>query len=426
MRVIELNKLSKEERNRLLKRPAIDMDKTSEIVRPILADIKSRGSAAVNEYARKLDKYENESLIVSDQEYEEAEQILSDKTKQAIETAAENISAFHEKQLPNGYEVETKPGVKCRREFRAIENVGLYIPGGTAVLPSTVLMLGIPARIAGCKRVIACSPSKGELHPAVLYAAKIAGINEYYKVGGAQAIAMMAYGTDKNKKVDKIFGPGNQYVTAAKTLVSIDHEGCQIDMPAGPSEVLVIADDQANPAFVASDLLSQAEHGIDSQVVLVTTSHGLVQNVLEAIELQTTELPRKEYVKECLKSSFALVVNNIDEAIHFSNEYAPEHLILNFPDADEVVDRITNAGSVFVGPYTPESAGDYASGTNHSLPTYGYAKSVGGVSVEMFMKGMTVQSISREGLENISDAIIELAETEELKAHANAVRVRFK
>ena len=312
MRMIEHNNLSVNERSELLRRPAINLERTIEIVRPILADIKSHGSSAVMEYARKFDKYEGESLKVSEKEFEESEQLLSDKAKQAIEIAVENITVFHEKQLPEGYEVATKPGVICRREFRAIENIGLYIPGGTAVLPSTVLMLGIPAGIAGCKRVVACSPTKDNLHPAVLYAAKVAGISDIYKVGGAQAIAMMAYGTEEVSKVDKVFGPGNQYVTAAKTLVSIDHEGCSIDMPAGPSEVLVIADENANPAFIASDLLSQAEHGVDSQVVLVSTSVELAQKVLKEIDLQIVELPRKEFVYKCLESSFALVVKNID------------------------------------------------------------------------------------------------------------------
>lgn len=426
MRIIELNNISEQERKNLLKRPAINMDRTFESVKPILADVKKNGHIAVLDYAKKFDSFKGDVLKVGSEEFILAEKELSKKTREAIDKAAENIALFHNEQLPDNYEIETKPGVNCRREYRAIENVGLYIPGGTAVLPSTVLMLGIPAKIAGSKRVIACSPASDNLNPAVLYAAKVAGISEFYKVGGAQAIAMMAYGTEEVGKVDKIFGPGNQYVTAAKTLVSIDHEGCLVDMPAGPSEVLVIADENADPSFVAADLLSQAEHGADSQVILVTNSKEQIDNVISEIEKQTNELPRKEFIIQCLKNSYALLVDSIDDGIEFSNDYAPEHLILNYKDAEMTIRRITNAGSIFVGPFSPESAGDYASGTNHSLPTYGYAKSVGGVSVEMFMKSMTIQQLSKNGLSNIAETIIELAEAEKLIAHANAVRVRFK
>lgn len=426
MRIVELENITPGERKELLKRPAINVEKTFNDVKPILGDIKSSGQKAVLNYADRFDGYRRSEIRVTEEEYEKSISELSEETRKAIDLASRNISIFHREQLPDSYELETSPGVKCRREYRAIENVGLYIPGGTAVLPSTVLMLGIPAKIAGCKRVIACSPTEDTINPAVLYAAKVAGINEFYRVGGAHAIAMMAYGTEKVEKVDKIFGPGNQYVTAAKTLISIDPEGCLIDMPAGPSEVLVIADGTADASFVAADLLSQAEHGVDSQVVLVCTDRSLVESVLKEIDLQTEQLARKDFIYKCLESSFALIVNTVDEAIEFSNKYAPEHLILNFADAENSLSGIINAGSVFVGPYSPESAGDYASGTNHSLPTYGYAKSVGGVTVEMFMKSMTVQQLSKQGLENISNAVIELAETEKLTAHANAIRVRFK
>jgi len=318
-------------------------------------------------------------------------------------------------------------GVICSREFRAIENVGLYIPGGNAVLPSTMLMLGIPAMLAGCKRVVVCSPAKnGLVNNALLFAAKICGIKEFYKIGGAQAIGLMAYGDEQIPKVDKIFGPGNQFVTAAKLLVSIDSDACAIDMPAGPSEVLVIADENSNSKFIAADLLSQAEHGIDSQVILLTTSDKLANDVLKEIEIQISQLPRNIFVGKSLEHSFILIVNKIDEAIDFSNQYAPEHLILNLQNAEDYKDKIINAGSVFLGEYSPESVGDYASGTNHSLPTYGFAKSFGGVTVESFMKSMTFQKLTKEGLINISSTVETLAEIENLTAHKNAVSIRIK
>jgi histidinol dehydrogenase len=426
MKIYEYNKLTEKEISLLLKRPAIDLDSTFKIVQPILKEIKEQGLKKVYEYAEKFDGLIDNNIRVTSEEFDDSSRQLKQEKKDAINAAAENIKRFHEKQLPKNYSIETQPGVICSREFRAIENVGLYIPGGTAVLPSTVLMLGIPANLAGCLRIIACSPAKEKIDPAVLYAARVAGIDEFYKVGGAQAIAMMAYGNEEISKVDKIFGPGNQFVTAAKILVNSDPDGCLVDMPAGPSEVLIIADKYADASFIASDLLSQAEHGKDSQVILLADDKKLIDDVLKEIDVQKEYLPRKEYVEQCLNSSYALLINSISDGIIFSNKYAPEHLILNVDQAESYVDKIINAGSVFIGAYSPESAGDYASGTNHSLPTYGYAKSIGGVSVEMFMKAITFQNLTKSGLEKISQTVIQLAETEKLLAHANAIRVRLK
>jgi histidinol dehydrogenase len=410
----------------LFKRPAIDIKSSYKIVGPIIQNVKLRGEASVKSYAKKYDQFTGDTLRVSKKELIESEKNISKELKEAIRSSAKNIEKFHSEQVPRNYLIEITKGVFCGREFSPIENVGLYVPGGSAVLISTILMLGIPARIAGCKRIVLCSPCSGNrLHHALLYTAKCLGIKEIYKVGGAQAIAMMAYGTEKFRKVDKIFGPGNQYVTAAKSLVSIDPGGCSIDMPAGPSELLIIADRSANPVFVASDLLSQAEHGKDSQVILITTSSKIAESVKIQIEKQLKQLPRKSIAGESLKSSFILVVETIDDAIKLSNQYAPEHLIMNFKNSEKFLEKIKNAGSVFIGQYTPESAGDYSSGTNHSLPTYGFAKSYSGVSVEMFMKAITYQKISKRGLKEISDSIIKLAETENLEAHANAVKVRI-
>ncbi len=393
------NKLSKAEIKALTKRPSIDNEKVFKIVKPILEDIKTNGLSAAKKYAKQFDGFEDKNLLVSEGEFNEAEKNLSTEIKEAIRTAYENINNFHQQQLPKSYGVETMKGIKCSREFRAIDNVGLYIPGGNAVLPSTMLMLGIPAQIAGCKRVVVCSPSKdGKINYPLLYAAKLCGINEFYKIGGAQAIGLMAYGDETIEKVNKVFGPGNQYVTSAKLLVSIDADGCSIDMPAGPSEVLVIVDENSNAGFAAADLLSQAEHGSDSQVVLVSTSDKKVEEVLDEIKIQIKDLPRKEFASNSLENSFALIVDDFEEAISFSNSYAPEHLILNFEYAEKIKHKIINAGSVFIGEFSPESVGDYASGTNHSLPTYGYAKTFSGVNVESFMKSVTFQNLSKEGL----------------------------
>ena len=427
MRTYYLNKLSEEEVNGLTKRPAINLEKIFEIVRPVLNEIKAAGLQAALKYAKNFDGFEGNEIKVTKEEFDESEKELSLEIKSALETAYNNIKKFHLNQLPSKYEIETMSGVKCLREYRAIGNVGLYVPGGSAVLPSTMLMLGVPAKIAGCKRVVVCSPSKnGKINLPLLYAAKLCGVDEFYKIGGAQAIGLMAYGDKTIPKVNKIFGPGNQYVTAAKLIVSIDMDGCSIDMPAGPSEVLIIADSNANPAFVAADLLSQAEHGVDSQVVLITTTLGMANNIELEMVNQLENLPRKNFAAKALENSFALITESIDSAIEFSNKYAPEHLIINVKNAESYVSKISNAGSVFLGEYSPESAGDYASGTNHSLPTYGYAKTFAGVTVESFMKSMTIQSLTKEGLTNISTAVKTLAETEGLQAHKNAVSIRLK
>lgn len=427
MRIVEMNKLSERKLTALFTRPAQMNTKIISQVKYILEDIKKTGDKAVINYAKKFDNYSGRKLQVTKIEIDNATKTISPNLKKAIKVAYDNIKKFHEYQLPIGYAVETKRGVLCGRKFSPIENVGIYIPGGSAVLISTILMLAIPARLAGCKRIILCSPCSGsKLNPAILYTAKLCGITEIYKAGGAHAIGMLAYGTKTFKKVDKIFGPGNQYVTSAKTTVSIDPLGCAIDMPAGPSEVLVIADKYANPTFVASDLLSQAEHGADSQVILITDNKNLAEKVEEEVKIQLQKLPRRKIAEAALKSSFILVVNNLDKAFQISNEYAPEHLIINTKKAEKLFSKVKNAGSVFIGQYSPESAGDYSSGTNHSLPTYGYAKSFGGVSVEMFMKSITFQKLTKEGLINISKSVIKLAETEKLEAHANAVKVRLQ
>ena len=427
MKTYEYKNLSKQRLDELTKRPAIDTEKTFGVVKPILDDIKKNGLTAAIKHAKQFDEFGEENLLVSPDEYDAAGKNLDDKIKKALEDAYENIKTFHARQVPGKYEIETQKGVSCSREYRAIDGVGLYVPGGSAVLPSTMLMLGVPAQLAGCKRVVVCSPAKeGKINDPLLYAAKLCGVKEFYKLGGAQAVGFMAYGDPAIPKVNKIFGPGNQYVTAAKLLVSIDSDGCAIDMPAGPSEVLVIADDNADPSFVAADLLSQAEHGADSQVVLVTTSNDFSEKVFAEVKDQVEKLPRKELASKALDNSFALVVDSIEQGIYFSNNYAPEHLIINIKDSESYKDKITNAGSVFIGQYSPESAGDYASGTNHSLPTYGYAKTFGGVTVESFMKTMTFQHLTKEGLSNISNAVQTLAETEGLEAHRNAVAMRLK
>lgn len=426
MKKYYLKNLNTKELGSLIKRKNISSEKVFGAVQQIVNDVKRNGITASLKYAKKFDGFSSEEIFVTEKEFTEAEQILDSKVKSAIEKAYRNIYKFHKKQKQKSYSVETVKGVLCERKFVPIENVGLYIPAGSAPLPSTMLMLGVPAQIAGCKRVVAATPTKEKVHPAILFAAKLCGINEILKIGGAQAIALLAYGDDKIKKVDKIFGPGNQFVTAAKSIVSIDPNGCSIDMISGPSEVLVIADESANPKYVAADLLSQAEHGIDSLVVLVTSSEKLFDKVQSEIKKQLKSIPRKNLAEASLKNSFTLIVKNLDEAIYFSHLFAPEHLIINTKNADKLADKVVNAGSVFIGEFTPESAGDYASGTNHSLPTYGFAKSIGGVSVEMFMKAVTFQTISKEGIKNLSDTIITLAQTEMLQAHANAVKVRLE
>jgi len=419
--------LSPDELQKLTQRPAINLDGVFDIVRPVLSDIKANGLEAALKYARQFDNFSGDesNLKVSESEFDEAEKQLDEKIKTAIETSAANITKFHKKQVNKGYSIEVMNGITCSREARAIENAGLYIPGGTAVLPSTMLMLAIPARIAGCKRIVACTPAKdGKINQPLLYAARVCGVKDIYKIGGSQAVALMAFGGSGFEPVNKIFGPGNQYVTAAKMLVSIDPQGCAIDMPAGPSEVLVIADETASPAFIAADLLSQAEHGADSQVVFVTTSAETADKVKSELAVQLNKLPRKEFAEKALEKSFILITPSIDEAIAFSNAYAPEHLIINFRNAAGYKDKIINAGSVFIGEYSPESAGDYSSGTNHSLPTSGYAKSFSGVSVDSFIKSVTFQELTKEGLKSISQSVQTLAEAEGLEAHRNAVKIR--
>lgn len=415
-----------EEWGELLKRPTFDNATLFDIVRGVLDDVKKNGDAAVKAYELKFDKVDLPSLIVTEDEIKEAEGLISDDLKKGILLAKDNIAKFHQAQIQELPCVETMPGVKCWQKAKAIEKVGLYIPGGTAPLFSTVLMLALPAQIAGCKEIILCTPpnKEGKVHPAVLFAAKTAGVNRIFKIGGTQAIAAMAYGTESVPKVYKIFGPGNQYVTAAKQMVSLKEVA--IDMPAGPSEVEVMADDTANPVFVASDLLSQAEHGVDSQAIMVTTSETLADKVMKEVADQLEKLPRKEIAEKSIANSKIFVVKSIDEAVALSNDYAPEHLIISTENYREVAERINNAGSIFLGYYTPESAGDYASGTNHTLPTNGYAKAYSGVNIDSFRKKITYQEISKEGLGRIGDAIEVMASNEHLFAHQNAVILRRK
>jgi histidinol dehydrogenase len=427
MKTYLLNSLDAKGILELTRRPAIDFEKTYKIVRPILNEIQKKGLKSALKYAKQFDAFSSSSIYVTGKEFLEADKSLSKNVKNALESAYSNILAFHKEEVPGTINKETQPGVICSREFRPIDNVGLYIPGGNAVLPSTVLMLGIPAHIAGCPRVVLCTPVKGEkINPAVLYAADLCGISDIIKIGGAQAIGLLAYGDPSFPKVDKIFGPGNQYVTAAKLLVSIDTSGCAIDMPAGPSELLVISDEYANASFIASDLLSQAEHGEDSQVIYVTTSKEKAQDVEKEIDRQLLLLPRKNIAKKALRNSFILITDTIIDAVKFSNLYAPEHLIMNVKQPNDFTKLIQNAGSVFLGAYSPESAGDYASGTNHSLPTSGFARSFSGVNVESFMKAITFQSLTKKGLSIISSTIETLAEEEGLFAHKNAVTIRLK
>ncbi len=410
----------------LLARPTFDNATLFETVRAVLNDVKEKGDEAVKAYELKFDKVELSSLVVTEAEIKEAEGIVSQELKDAILLAKGNITKFHSAQAQELPCVETMPGVTCWQKAKAIEKVGLYIPGGTAPLFSTVLMLAIPAQIAGCKEIVLCTPpnKEGKVHPAVLFAAKTAGVSKIFKIGGVQAIASMAYGTESVPKVYKIFGPGNQYVTAAKQMVSL--KDVAIDMPAGPSEVEVLADETANPVFVASDLLSQAEHGVDSQAVLVTTSESLADKVMKEVEIQLEKLPRMEIASKSVANSKIFIVKDMQEAITLSNSYAPEHLIISANNYREIAEQIDNAGSIFLGYYTPESAGDYASGTNHTLPTNGYAKAYSGVNLDSFRKKITYQEITKEGLNRIGDAIEIMASNEQLFAHQNAVTLRRK
>mgnify|MGYP001518930489 FL=1 len=409
----------------ILKRPVMNTENLFDTVRSVIDRVKEEGDRAVLDYEEKFDKVVLASLAVSEEEQQEAENLVSEDLKAPIRLAKQNIETFHAAQRFEGKKVQTQPGVTCWQKAVAIEKVGLYIPGGTAPLFSTVLMLAVPARIAGCKEIVLCTPPgrDGKVHPAVLFAAKVAGVNRIFKAGGIQAIAAMAYGTESVPKVYKIFGPGNQYVTAAKQLVSL--RDVAIDMPAGPSEVEVLADETANPIFVAADLLSQAEHGVDSQAILITTSVELQQAVKVEVERQLALLPRKEIAEKSLANSKLIVVDSMTEAIELTNAYAPEHLIIETEDYLSVAERIVNAGSVFLGSLTPESAGDYASGTNHTLPTNGYAKAYSGVSLDSFIRKITFQEIKPEGLNIIGPAIELMAANEQLDAHKNAVSVRL-
>ena len=416
---------AREEWKSILARPVFDSTSLFETVQKVLDDVRMRGDQAVKEYTQLFDKVDVNATEVTPQEIADAEKLVPMQLKQAIEMSRRNIWKFHNEQIQEYPEVQTTPGVYCWQKAIPIDKVGLYIPGGTAPLFSTVLMLGVPAQIAECKEVILCTPpdKNGNVHPAVLYAAKIAGVHRIFKIGGTQAIAAMAYGTETVPKVYKIFGPGNQYVTAAKQLVSL--RDVAIDMPAGPSEVEVLADHTANPAFVAADMLSQAEHGVDSQSLLICTSEELIPKVLEQIELQLEKLPRKDITKQALKHSKIVLVKTLEEAVEMTNEYAPEHLIISTHFYMGVAANIRNAGSVFLGNYSPESAGDYASGTNHTLPTNGYAKAYNGVNLDSFIRKVTFQQITKEGLTNLSNAIILMAENEQLQAHSNAVKIRL-
>ena len=409
----------------LLERPRMAESVIGERVAGIIAAVRMGGDEALIDYAEKLDGAKLKSLLVTDDKFAEAEKAVPDELKKAIWTAGDNIEKFHAAQFPAEVDVETMPGVKCIQRPVAIEKVGLYIPGGSAPLFSTVLMLAIPARIAGCLEIVLCTPPdrEGKVAPAILYAAKLCGVNKVVKAGGAQAIAAMAYGTRSVPKVHKIFGPGNQYVTVAKQQVS---NMVAIDMPAGPSEVMVMADETANHAFVAADLLSQAEHGADSQVILLASSRSLVEKVMKEIEVQLSRLSRAETARRALDNSRAVVMDSDDDMVAFANAYAAEHLIISMKNPWDFANRITAAGSVFLGNYTPESAGDYASGTNHTLPTYGWAHSMSGVNLDSFMRKMTFQEITPEGLKNIGPTVETMAAAEGLDAHKNAVSIRLR
>lgn len=409
----------------LIKRPALSVSGLYERVQSVLDKVKADGDSALLALEEQFDHVKLSGLAVSQQELDEAAAKVPEDLRQAIQRAAANIRRFHEAQLPKTVEVETCSGVKCWQKAVPISRVGLYIPGGTAPLFSTVLMLAIPARTAGCQDIVLCTPPgpDGHVNPAILYAAQVAGVSRFFKLGGSQAIAAMAYGTESVPKVSKIFGPGNPYVTAAKQIVSL--KDVAIDMPAGPSEVLVIADAQANPAFVAADLLSQAEHGRDSQVIMLTSSREFIGRVEAEVERQLALLPRMDIAKDALANSRLILLDNDDQIIELSNMYAPEHLIIQTANCDGLAQRIVNAGSVFIGPYSPESAGDYASGTNHTLPTSGYAKAYSGVNIDSYMRKITFQKLSQEGLKDLGPIIETMAAGEFLDAHKNAVTVRL-
>ncbi len=417
---------SRETWKKLCERPQLDLESLSGIVKSILHKVKHSGDNALKELTLQFDKVNLEKFLVTNGEIEQAEKNLSDSLKKSIQIAASNIQKFHAAQKRDTLNVETMPGVMCWRKATPIEKVGIYIPGGSAPLFSTVLMLGIPATLAGCKEIILCTPpnSEGKINDAILFAAKLVGVTKVFKIGGAQAIGAMAYGTASIPQVYKIFGPGNQFVTKAKQLVSED--GVAIDMPAGPSEVLVMADEAADPSFIAADLLSQAEHGEDSQVILVVNNNVSLDVIKKEIQNQILKLPRKDIAGKALEHSRIISFEEESLAIEFINEYAPEHLIINTKEPDAIADKIVNAGSVFIGSYTPESAGDYASGTNHTLPTNGYAKAYAGVSLDSFVKYITFQKISKEGIKKIGPVVEQMAEAESLLAHKQAVSIRLQ
>jgi histidinol dehydrogenase len=425
MKKFTLKNLTDKQTEELLKRPKMDFHSVFAQVQPILDDVGKNGDSAVRKYTQKFDGVDPNPISVDPGDLEAK---LSKKVKNSIDRAMNNIFRFHREQMSVMLEVETQQGVICRRVARPIERVGLYVPGGTAPLPSTAMMLGIPALIAGCKTIVMATPPdhEGNLPDSIIYIAQKTGVKTILKAGGAQAIAAMAFGTQSVPKVDKIFGPGNQYVTAAKMLLQNSDAILAIDLPAGPSEVLVIADQYANPAFVASDLLSQAEHGSDSQAILVVTSGTDTDTITSELKHQLEKLPRKHFAAQALDKSYILVADDTCEAIGFSNRYAPEHLIINTKDADDLAEKVMNAGSVFIGQWTPESMGDYASGTNHTLPTYGYAKMYSGVNLHSFQKFITMQKISEQGLKNLGPAVETLAKLEGLDAHKNAVSLRLK
>jgi len=426
MRSYQLKDLSDSEIKELLQRPRIDFTSIFDAVRPIVEAVQERGDAAVLEYTERFDRSAPSPLVELVADMPDPE--LPADVKEAFDVAFDNIYKFHLAQKPQeDLEVETMPGVRCRRVLRPIGGVGLYVPGGTAVLPSTALMLSVPAKIAGCSTIVLATPPRtdGSINPEVLYVAKKAGVTHILKAGGAQAVAAMSYGTESCPKVDKILGPGNQYVTAAKMLLQNSEAMISIDMPAGPSEVLVMADEEANPVHIAADLLSQAEHGPDSQVVLVVTPGVNTDAISAEVERQCEALPRNDVARKALSHSYIVVAEDIDKACDFSNQYAPEHLIVNTANCNDLLPKLTDAGSIFLGRYTPESVGDYASGTNHVLPTYGYAKMYGGVSLDTFVKKITVQELSYEGLQNLGPSVAKMAAVEGLEAHRRAVTLRL-
>ena len=430
--MIEWQQLSDTERAKILSRPVMNNKAgLSAAVSELINEVREQGDATLKSFTKRFDQVELEEIAIPEALKEFSLLKLSDKSKSAIDLAYKNIRAFHLAQIKQTVEVETCPGVTCQLKTAAISDVGLYIPGGSAPLPSTVLMLGVPAQIAGCSRIVLCTPPDtsdsnfASITPEILYAAKLCGVDEIYRVGGAQAIAAMAYGTESIAKVDKIYGPGNSYVTEAKQQVNNDPLGAVIDMPAGPSEVLVIADENANPAFVAADLLSQAEHGPDSQVILVSDSSELIAKTEAELAAQLARLPRAEIAEQALKNSSLILTKSLSQSIAISNMYAPEHLIVQTENAELLLDQLKNAASIFLGAYTPESAGDYASGTNHVLPTYGYSKTLSSLNLDDFTRKYTVQTVTKQGMHNIGPAILALAEAEGLEAHRNAVALRL-